>query len=424
VEAVREFGLLAAGAVLLAAAANLAAFPLTVRMAGRQRPPAAGPAWRALTPALAWALGRRTLLVRASLLVLALALSIVGAVDVDHQPLDLLRAGDPLRLSCTRLADSVRGLAPLEYFVDLPGAWTEASSLRLLAATAHAMEDAAGVGPALSIVEPVKLAASVLRGGAPGSYALPESDVLLALAARSLRQVPATTRRLVSTDGRRARVLIPFNIVGGRAFAAARARLEETTARSGLPARPAGLIHRLMEAQATVLQAQVSSLLVASAAVSLLVGAVLGNRAQALAVLAVNLAPLVLSGALLAAFQVPLDLSTAMVASIALGIAADDTAHLLWCFGSARGTPVARADAALARAGAGILTKNTVVAAGFLVIAAARFPPVARFGALTAATLLLSMASHLFILPAWLARGATRPAPAAETASTPCPSLP
>jgi predicted RND superfamily exporter protein len=422
VEAVSQLGIIAAGSVLVSSAANLAVFPLTVRLAGGSRPLSAGATWSAVEPALAWAAGRRTLVTRATLLALASIAVLAPTMEIDHEPLDLLDRADPLRQSYARLEGSVAGLAPLEYVLDLPGTWDEPRTLRLLDETVRGMERAAGAGPALDITAPVKLASSLLRGGAPGSHALPESDALLAVAAASVRASPGSTRRLVAADSRRARVLLPLDLLGGRAHAAVSERIEAEVSSRGLRARPVGLIHRLMKAQESVLRSQVTSILLASCGVSLFLGAVLGTRARALAALLVNAVSLGLVVVVLAVFRIPLDISTAMVASVALGIAVDDTAHLLWCFLDSGGTAESRALGALGRAGPAILAKNIVVACGFFVLATARFPPVARFGALTGATLLLSMASHLLLLPAWLARSAGPQAHTPLKARTPCPS--
>jgi predicted RND superfamily exporter protein len=422
VDAVKEFGLLAAGSVLAAGAGSLAAFPLAARLAGPAGPLAAGVVWKAIEPVLAGAVGKRALVVRATLLALASAGVLASTIEVDHEPLDLLHAADPLRRTYARLEGSVAGLAPLEVVVDLPARWDDPGTLRLLDAAVLGMEEAAGAGPALGITGPVKLAASLLRGGAPGTYALPESDALLALAAAAVRRSPGSTRRLVAGDGLRARVLLPLNILGGRAHAAASGRVEAAAASRGLRARPAGLIHRLMKSQESVLGAQTASMLIATGAASLFLGAALGSKAQALAALAVNAVSIGLAVAVLAVLRLQLDISIAMVASVALGIAVDDTAHLLWCFLDERGAPPGRALRAIGRAGPGILAKNAVVACGFLVIAAARFPPVSRFGALTAWTLVISMTSHLLLLPAWLARASGESARAPQKARAACPS--
>lgn len=102
----------------------------------------------------------------------------------------------------------------------------------------------------------------------------------------------------------------------------------------------------------------------------------------------------------------PLDLASGMVAAIAIGIAIDETVHLVTAYAT-----YARRHGDHARAiaeGAGLVGRAATVtsvalATGALVVALARFQPVRAFGGLLALALALSLVATLLLTPALLA---------------------
>jgi predicted RND superfamily exporter protein len=101
---------------------------------------------------------------------------------------------------------------------------------------------------------------------------------------------------------------------------------------------------------------------------------------------------------------VPLDIATVMVASVALGLAVDDTLHTLGHFrqlAPRQGAREAVAHTLEITAPAYLLT-GVILAAGFGVCTLSDFAPVARFGALSATAIVLAVLGDLFLLPALL----------------------
>ena len=99
---------------------------------------------------------------------------------------------------------------------------------------------------------------------------------------------------------------------------------------------------------------------------------------------------------------VRLDLATVMVASIVLGLAVDDTIHTLAHFRAEARELGARAAVArrIERAAPAYLLTGAILVAGFGVCALSEFQPIARFGELAAAAIVLALASDLLLVPA------------------------
>jgi predicted RND superfamily exporter protein len=128
----------------------------------------------------------------------------------------------------------------------------------------------------------------------------------------------------------------------------------------------------------------------------------LGRPGAALAALAPNLGPVVLLLGGMGAFGIALDLATVMVASIVLGLAADDSIHTLARFRAESRARGARAAVVhrLERTAPAFLLTGAILIAGFGVCALSSFAPIARFGALAAVAIVLALVADLVLLPA------------------------
>jgi predicted RND superfamily exporter protein len=136
------------------------------------------------------------------------------------------------------------------------------------------------------------------------------------------------------------------------------------------------------------------------------VAALLRRAGAALAALVPTAWPVALVLGGMAWAGVPLDVATVMVASIVSGLGVDASIHVL-----ARpreraqeaGTRAAVAEGA-ARAAPALLVTGAILCTGFGVCALSEFMPIARFGALSAAAIALSVVAALVLLPALFAR--------------------
>jgi predicted RND superfamily exporter protein len=114
-----------------------------------------------------------------------------------------------------------------------------------------------------------------------------------------------------------------------------------------------------------------------------------------------NLLPLLALLGILGICNLALKPSTAMVLSIGLGIAVDDTIHFLSAYEAGRREGLACRDAILRAyrsAGRSILDTSVVLVSGFCVFAASEFVASAIFGLLTAGTVVAALLSDLFVL--------------------------
>jgi predicted RND superfamily exporter protein len=167
-----------------------------------------------------------------------------------------------------------------------------------------------------------------------------------------------------------------------------------------------GLSHLMTQVTRSIMTTQFQSTAWAGAAILIML--IIALRSVPLAVLA--LLPTVLAvGLVLGAMGwlgIRIDLSTALVASVAMGLSVDDTFHCLlrWKreLNSGRSTDEALR-ISYAGAGPGVVLSSTAVSLGFLALVFSEFVPTANFGWLVAVATLGGSLGNLVALPALLA---------------------
>jgi predicted RND superfamily exporter protein len=137
-------------------------------------------------------------------------------------------------------------------------------------------------------------------------------------------------------------------------------------------------------------------------AVSLLIGVVMRSVRFALAALISNLLPPLVVFAGAAALGFPLDISAVAVGGVAVGLAVDDTIHMLHAVAQRSSHPRAALLHAQRTVGRALVLSTIVLVAGLACLFASRFLPTARFGLLAAAASAVALFADLVVLPAAL----------------------
>ncbi|MET0106693.1 MAG: MMPL family transporter [Sedimenticola sp.] len=126
---------------------------------------------------------------------------------------------------------------------------------------------------------------------------------------------------------------------------------------------------------------------------------------QALLCMVPNLSPILLIFIVMGVFGIWLDMATAMIASVAVGIAVDDTIHVFHGFIHRVKQGVNPATALIrtyGQAGRAVMTTTIILTAQFMVLVTSQFVPTGNFGLLTSIGLMTALLFDLLILPAIL----------------------
>ncbi len=153
------------------------------------------------------------------------------------------------------------------------------------------------------------------------------------------------------------------------------------------------------------------SLLLAVGLIAVVMSIVLRNPLIGLISLFPNVIPPVFIFGMMGWLEWPLEIGSVLTASAAIGVAVDDTLHLIYAYarrgGAARDGGVvdqpARIAAALQHCGPAMVQTTLVCCLGMLVFAGSHFTPIVRFASVIAILLSVALVCDLLLLPALLA---------------------
>ena len=341
-------------------------------------------------------------------------------VRVESNPLAFLDPQHPVVRDAAAIGENFSGLYTLETVIALPGSWLDESNWPAIESQAAALAAEAGVARVISPLDYLKKLRQWAEGGAAEDYRLPESrDAASALIESLPEETRASLVALVSPDGTRVRLSSLVREMDGAALLGIvqRSEAEMAAAPEDVSGYHTGVVLRLVKAQFGLIDTQVNSLGLALAVVFVCVG--LGLRSIRLMLLSFtpNLLPIAGLFGVMGIFGIPLDPATVMVAAIAVGIAVDDTLHLLssWREGLRDGVDRGRAlRHALEVNGPAMLATTFTACAGFLALGLSDFAPIRYFGLLSAGTMAVAVAADLWLLPVTILLIGGRPKPRRE----------
>jgi hypothetical protein len=116
-----------------------------------------------------------------------------------------------------------------------------------------------------------------------------------------------------------------------------------------------------------------------------------------------NVFPILIMWGIMGLLNIPLDVSTIMIASVTMGIAVDDTTHFLTWFRRAASTGMNVTESLMSaymKSGRPMVITSLVLFAGFFVLILGAIKPTKSFGVLTAISMLIALVGDLFILQA------------------------
>lgn len=260
-------------------------------------------------------------------------------------------------------------------------------------------------------------------------HVLADLEQQAGLLAAPLAPAALLTAGRIDQDGTHARWTVRFATAGAEVVDHITRDLlgavDDWCAANGAQVYLTGALPGVLGVQRELVDTLALSLGLSVAATALLFAWVAGSRREFCSALITNLVPVAATLLIARAAGIPLDASSAMVGAAVLGLAVDNTFHLLHTarVQRHRGPRVARL-AASRRVGEAAAVSSCALAAGFGLLAASGFAPTARFGGLVAAGVGVALLADVVLLPAlwWPARHLPRGSPASERSTPPFPA--
>lgn len=259
------------------------------------------------------------------------------------------------------------------------------------------------VGAAVSYVDHLKLINRNLNDGDPAFYRVPAD----ATAVKQLLVFGGgdEIRRAIDSRFRTALIAVRIKVDGSIAIGdfvqRTEARLRELS--PPLDGRITGSPVLATRTVNEIASGQLTSLLVAFAAIWAMLALMFTSARSALLALLPNVLPVALYFGTLGLLNVTLNPTTSLIACVVLGIAVDDTIHFLARFNTdarARASEKAAVKSALAAVLRPVTFTTVALCLGFLVFVGSELQNQVQFGALAAFTMLLAWVADITVTPA------------------------
>lgn len=268
------------------------------------------------------------------------------------------------------------------------------------------LEHTPGIGKTTSIVDYVSQLNATLGGTGSGSRAVPDSSDLIAQDLLLLDR--AQISRFIDLPATSANIVVRHSLTGSWELSQALHQLEAYVAQHvrGIEVRASGQSVLTNRAADYMAVNEVTSFVYTLAIIGLIHSALFMSVKAGLLSLVPNVIPVIYSFGLMGLFDIPLSTGTAMVATIAIGIAVDDTVHNMVTYSrqlnehADERTAVIQTMLIQFRP---IVFVSMALASGFAVLAFSRFVPTVYLGLLSAFVMIAAMISELVLSPILMA---------------------
>lgn len=348
------------------------------------------------------------------LIVVAVAFSLLIQLQFSHNPMNWMPDNLPIRQATTTIDERMSGTINMDVIVDTGvenGIKDPALLQRLDAELTDLQNTTPGgvsIGNVSSILDIVKGTHQALNEGDPDYYAIPDSPSLLAEELLLFENSGADElSRLVDPAYRETKItlIMPWaDVLAYQDF------IEETERRLSAAAPDAevtiaGVLPLLSATLDEVVNTTAWSYGIAALVITAMMVLLLRSPGLGVVAMLPNLAPIMVVMGLMYAMDIPLDLFTMLVATIAIGITVDNTVHFTHHFREAfaeHGDARKAIETAFHNAGRALFTTSIVLAAGFYVFLFSNVHSIFNFGFLSGTAFLLAMVSNFTLTPVLL----------------------
>jgi hypothetical protein len=328
----------------------------------------------------------------------------VSKLDLETDVVLYFPEDSQIRLDYDRIRSDLAGISPISIVIERDGASVvSADALALVADFQAAIDRHPNVGSSVSIVDPLRQINGAMLGD--DSQPLPVNDASIDQYLLLLGGVDHIND-LVTHDRSALQVMIRADNNGSDDLLELAMQAENwwlaNSGESGIRATATGIMFEYARSERAIEDGQVAGLIFAGIAIFLVLTLVLGGPKLATIAMVPNATPVLAAFGGMGLFGIPLDAGTILVGTLALGIAVDDTIHVISAYRDSRS--VERIGDAVERVGGALACTTAAVALGFAVLGLSGFALIGNLGVVTAAVMVVCLAADTTLLPALLGR--------------------
>jgi uncharacterized protein len=406
-----QLGVLASvglGFVMIAAVsfapAMMAKLPLPKPLPGAGNPEGVGWFDRLLRLNAKFVLQNKKLVIASSVAVTLLASAGLPWLEVDTNPINYYPKAAPVAATARSINEHFGGSTEISVMVE--GDIQDPVVMKKLDALEKELRSMPQVGFTSSIAQVVRTMNQAVSDGSANANVIPDTREAISqlFLLYSMGGKAEDFERLVDFDYRHALLTARVNSLSTGDISAVVNHINTYTARemSGLNVTVGGFGAVFAELVDAVVDGQISSLVLSFGVVFLLNALGFWSLSAGLwSMIPLGIAVPALFG-LMGTFGIELNVVTAMLSSIMIGVGVDYTVHFLWRFRDERRlghSPEQAAELALTTVGRGIVFNALAVVLGFSILAFSNFLPVQFFGFLVVVSIAVCMLAAMVLMP-------------------------
>jgi hypothetical protein len=360
-----------------------------------------------------FATGRPWPIVSVSGLLAVVALVGASRIQVTHNPLEWLPESSPVRIATHTIDSAMRGSITLEVVLrgEAENTWYSVELLNQLEAVSRFAEEFSDgeifIGRAFSLVDVLKEIHRALNENRPEYYVVPDERALIAQEFLLFENSGSDDLEdLVDPQFSQVRLTLKAPFVDAVAYSRTLATLEETLDQSfddDIEIVLTGLMPLLFRTMSIVVESMIRSYLLAFVVITVLMMLLIGSVRLGLVAMVPNLLPIVLVLGLMGFLDLPLDMFTLLIGSIALGLSVDDTIHFMHNYRryyAETGSSREASHRTLQTAGRAMLLTSLVLSTGFFIFTLSEMNNIFNFGLLTGLAIMLALVADFLLAPA------------------------
>jgi hypothetical protein len=333
----------------------------------------------------------------------------IFGIRVETNPLEYFRKGTPVARNFDDIYRDLSGSFPVHVVMDsqVKDNFEDPEHLRQILRLQEFLEGLSGVDKAVSFADYLKLVNYATNRYDPAYYSLPQEGFEIRMLINNFKSLLGDDllAGFMSPDFSSANILLFTHLSGSRDFLRTRdailAHVRENFPR-GILWDVTGFGMVMAASSHLLIEGQVKSL---SLTMALIFGVMLllflSGKVGLIAIVP-NAFPIVVGFGFMGWFGIHLSMVTAMIASIAIGLAVDDTIHYLVRYNREFKKDLDKDRSfrdALRGVGAPIIFTTLTVCIGFAVLVFSSFKPTAFFGLLMVVTMISALVADLILLP-------------------------
>ena len=375
-----------------------------------------------------FAIQNRLSVIAAALLFAVVAIWNLSSIQVDSNFQSFFRPNDPVRQATDAINTNLVG--SMAFYVVIDGEEKDVmkqwDTLRRIKDLQSYIDDLPGVDKTVSFVDYCELLDRGAQSGGGEILVGPDGEIITApppekpttfwqepSQLRAVMQLvagsPTSFRSVASPDFTRSNILVRTTLSGSQEISALAEQISAYAQERfppDLKVRPTGNLILLTKTTGDIVTGQIRSLSLASSVIFVIMSAMFLSARIGLIAMIPNIFPIVIFFGLMGLSGAVLNLGTSIIAAIALGIAVDNTVHLMTRLSAEVHAAPDQETAllhTLGTVGKPSLYASVILFLGFLVLYFSTFVPIREFGLLSAATMVVAFGADVILLPALLA---------------------